>query len=78
MTRHAVEVRIPAVIVVRGKVEGESVEAARVHAQAEGERIAQEFRERPVLSGVWPEVLGKASVEALPAAKGSVRVKVEG
>lgn len=78
MKQHAVEVRIPAVITLRGKAAGETPAQAKKAAQAEAKRLAREFTERPVLEGKWPEVLGGATVTATAAVGAKPVVTVEG
>ncbi|HSW29279.1 MAG TPA: hypothetical protein VLH75_07255 [Longimicrobiales bacterium] len=75
--KHVVEVTIPAVITLRGKIEAESSAEAKAKAEVEAAVIVEHFTEAPVLSGIWPEVLGKASVEARTAKRGKVTVRVE-
>ena len=75
--KHVVEVTIPAVIMLRGKVEAESAAEAQAKAETEAAMIVEHFSEAPVLSGIWPEVMGKASVEARAAKRGKITVRVE-
>lgn len=70
--KHRVEVRIPAVIVLRGSAEGKTPAGARRAAAAEARRLAKEFSGHAILEGSWPEALGGAKVVAEP-----VRGKIE-
>ncbi len=74
--RYPVEVEIPAVITLQGKVDADSPEEAQQVAEAEAAKIREEFSEIPILSGVWPERLGRATVSARAAAKGDAAVRV--
>lgn len=78
MKQHAVEVRIPAVITLRGKAAGETPAKAKKAAEAEAKKLAHEFTERPVLEGKWPEVLGGATVTATAAEGAKPAVDVDG
>jgi len=78
MKQRDVEVRIPAVIVLRGKVDADKPAEAKKLATAEAKKIAREFTERPILEGVWPEVLGGAAVRAMAADGAKPAVVVEG
>jgi len=74
--KHTVQITIPATITLRGKVEANTPEEAEAVALQEAERIREDFAASPILSGVWPERLGKASVAARPSSEGAVEVEV--
>ena len=75
--RYEVEVTIPAKIVLRAKVVGDDPEGAKEQVLVEAKRIAEEFSEKPILRGRWPEAFDGAEVEASPLPGADVSVELD-
>lgn len=75
--RYNVEVKIPAVITLRGHVHGEDLDEAKRKAVKDAKALAKQWAGQAIMKGRWPEAFDGANAEASPEPGVKVTVDVQ-